>query len=109
VSQTAAWLPVANSFDLGADCARLASILSSPDDMVDAAMLVSPSATSPASTSDADARKSEASTGAPVSCTGPSTVATRPSIVNARAHSLQFRNVHESIFENSFSNYRAPF
>src|SRR5581483_6601520 len=70
-------------------------------------MMVSPSATRAASTNDAEARKSEASTAAALSGVFPFTIARWPSILMF-AHAHQFLRVHEPVLKNIFRHHRSP-
>ena len=63
-------------------------------------MAVSPSATSPARTSEAEARRSVAITGAPLSCATPRTTAPCAVDADVRTQAQQLVHVHETVLED---------
>ena len=69
---------------------------------------VSPLAASPASTSDTEARRSVAMTGAPLSRSTPAHQRRGAVDVDPRAHAGQFRHVHEAVLEDPLGDHRRP-
>jgi hypothetical protein len=77
-------------------------------EVIDAVDQVSPRAARPAITSEAEARRSVAITGAPTRRSTPLMKAVLPSVRDARAEAVHLLHVHEAVFEDGLGHAAGP-